>query len=83
MEDNHPAIIDKDMWEAVQLEMERKKVFAEKHGFKRTMDPAITHLQEKRYAEIVVALLAERFGTPMMIGLEGKYGDIIKNMRKK
>lgn len=35
VEDNHPAIIDKDMWEAVQLEMERKKVFAENHGFKR------------------------------------------------
>lgn len=35
VEDNHPAIIDKDMWEAVQLEMERKKKFAEKHGFKR------------------------------------------------
>ncbi|KHF41432.1 recombinase family protein [Halalkalibacter okhensis] len=35
VEDNHPAIIDKDMWEAVQLEMERKKSFAEKHGFRR------------------------------------------------
>jgi len=32
VEDSHPAIIDKDTWEAVQLEMERRKVFAEKHG---------------------------------------------------
>lgn len=35
VEDNHPAIIDKEMWEAVQLEMVRKKYFAEKHGFGR------------------------------------------------
>jgi site-specific DNA recombinase len=35
VEDNHPPIIEKDMWEAVQLEMERKKAFAEEHGFKR------------------------------------------------
>ena len=32
VEDSHPAIIDKDMWEAVQFEMERRKKFAEEHG---------------------------------------------------
>jgi site-specific DNA recombinase len=32
VEESHPAIIDKDMWEAVQLEMERRRAFAEKHG---------------------------------------------------
>jgi site-specific DNA recombinase len=32
VEESHPAIIDKDMWEAVQLEMDRRKAFAEKHG---------------------------------------------------
>jgi len=32
VEESHPAIIDKDMWEAVQLEMERRKAFAKKHG---------------------------------------------------
>lgn len=32
VEESHPAIILKDMWEAVQLEMERRRVFAEKHG---------------------------------------------------
>ncbi|MGE5390919.1 MAG: recombinase family protein [Deltaproteobacteria bacterium] len=31
VEDSHPAIIDKDSWEAVQLEMERRKAFAEEH----------------------------------------------------
>ncbi|WP_445293144.1 recombinase family protein [Cytobacillus sp. FSL R7-0680] len=35
VENNHPPIIERDMWEAVQLEMERKKAFAEKHGFYR------------------------------------------------
>lgn len=35
VEDNHPAIIDKDMWEAVQLEIERRKEFAEKHGISK------------------------------------------------
>ena len=29
VEESHPAIIDKDMWEAVQLEIKRRKVFAE------------------------------------------------------
>lgn len=32
VEESHPAIIDKEMWEAVQLEIERRKAFAEKHG---------------------------------------------------
>jgi DNA invertase Pin-like site-specific DNA recombinase len=35
VEDSHPAIIDKDMWEAVQLEMERKMIFAKQHGLQR------------------------------------------------
>ncbi len=32
VEESHPAIIPKEMWEAVQLEMERRRAFAEKHG---------------------------------------------------
>lgn len=35
MEDSHPAIIDKEMWEAVQLEMERRKAYAAKHGIQK------------------------------------------------
>ena len=34
VEDSHPAIIDKDMWEAVQLEMERRKAYVLRHGIK-------------------------------------------------
>ena len=30
--ESHPAIIDKDIWEAVQFEMKRRKIFAKKHG---------------------------------------------------
>jgi len=32
VEESHPSIIDKEMWEAVQLEMERRRVFAETYG---------------------------------------------------
>ncbi|UZQ52731.1 recombinase family protein [Clostridium kluyveri] len=32
VEESHPAIIDKDTWEAVQLEVERRKAFAKKYG---------------------------------------------------
>lgn len=32
VEESHPAIIGKEMWEAVQLEMERRRVFAETYG---------------------------------------------------
>lgn len=32
VEKSHPAIIDKEMWEAVQLEMQRRKDYMERHG---------------------------------------------------
>ncbi|KYH30788.1 hypothetical protein CLTEP_24970 [Clostridium tepidiprofundi DSM 19306] len=35
VEESHPAIIDKDMWQAVQLELERRKAFAKKYGIKK------------------------------------------------
>ena len=35
VEDSHPAIIDKEMWEAVQLEMERRRNFALEHGIQK------------------------------------------------
>ena len=35
VEDSHPAIIDKEMWEAVQLEMERRRDFARKYGIQK------------------------------------------------
>jgi len=35
VEESHPAIIDKDIWEAVQLEMERRKKFCEEHGIQK------------------------------------------------
>lgn len=35
VESSHPAIIDKDMWEAVQLEMERRKDYIESHGIRQ------------------------------------------------
>ncbi len=34
VEDSHPAIIDDDQWEAVQLEFERREKFKEEHGLK-------------------------------------------------
>lgn len=35
VEDSHPAIIDKDMWEAAQLEMQRRKAYAAEHGIQK------------------------------------------------
>ncbi|MHC1731937.1 MAG: recombinase family protein [Bacteroidales bacterium] len=35
VEESHPAIIDKEMWEAVQLEIERRRAFAEKYNIGR------------------------------------------------
>jgi len=35
VEDSHPAIIDKEMWQAVQLEMARRRDFALKYGMQR------------------------------------------------
>jgi hypothetical protein len=35
VEDSHPAIIDKEMWEAVQLEMDRRKAYAFEHGIEK------------------------------------------------
>jgi DNA invertase Pin-like site-specific DNA recombinase len=35
VEERHPAIIDKEMWEAVQLEMERRRVFVKKYKFQK------------------------------------------------
>ncbi|MBP2628436.1 MAG: Resolvase protein [Firmicutes bacterium] len=35
VEESHPAIIDKDMWEAVQLEMERRHAYAVEHGIQK------------------------------------------------
>lgn len=35
VEDSHPAIIDKETWEAVQLEMERRRNYALEHGIQK------------------------------------------------
>ena len=35
VEDSHPAIIDKEMWEAVQFEMERRRNFALQYGIQK------------------------------------------------
>ena len=35
VEESHPAIIDKDQWEAVQLEMERRKAYCLEHGIQK------------------------------------------------
>lgn len=35
VEDGHPAIIDKAMWEAVQLEMERRRNYALQYGIQK------------------------------------------------
>ncbi|SHH39920.1 recombinase family protein [Clostridium grantii] len=43
VEESHPAIIDKDMWEAVQLEMERRKAFTERYGISKIDYATVTN----------------------------------------
>lgn len=43
VEESHPPIIDKEMWEAVQLEMERRRTFAEKHGIAKIDYATVKH----------------------------------------
>ena len=42
VENSHPAIIDNDTWEAVQLEMMRRRDFAHKHGLDK-----VDHVSDK------------------------------------
>jgi len=75
VQESHPAIIDMDMREAVQLEMERRRVFAEKYNISR-LDYAI-RLQEELFVDAVVVPLEGKFGTPLMKGLGELFGDAI------
>ena len=43
VEESHPAIIEPETWEAVQLEIERRKVFCEEHNIKK-LDTSIPFL---------------------------------------
>lgn len=43
VEESHPAIIDKEMWEAVQLEMERRRIFAKEHDIVKVDYATITN----------------------------------------
>jgi len=44
VEENHPPIIDKEMHTAVQLELDRRKAFAEKYGIKKIYYATIKNL---------------------------------------
>ncbi|WP_261783659.1 recombinase family protein [Clostridium botulinum] len=44
MEESHPAIIDKEMHAAIQLEMERRRNFAKEHGIVKVDYATITNL---------------------------------------
>ncbi len=47
VEESHPAIIDKEIWEAVQLEMERRRAFAEKHQIQKDKGCESGHIDDK------------------------------------
>ncbi len=34
VKDSHPPIIDKEMWKAVQLELEHRRLFRERHNLR-------------------------------------------------
>ena len=81
VENSHPAIIDKDTWEAVQLEMERRRAYAEMHQIQKIdFATARTLSLEESFAEFAGGLMAERFGIQRMKGFEGLSGDVILNI---
>jgi len=43
VENSHPASIDKEIWEAVQQEMVRRREYADKHGLDK-----VDHGNDKR-----------------------------------
>lgn len=43
VEESHPPIIDKEIWEAVQLEIERRRAFAEKHQIQKIDYTSVDH----------------------------------------
>ena len=53
VENSHPAIIDKDTWEAVQLEMERRRAYAEKHGIQKVDYASIDQFVADLYFKLV------------------------------
>ncbi|MBP2643303.1 MAG: Resolvase protein [Firmicutes bacterium] len=84
VEDSHPAIIDKEMWEAVQLEMERRRNFALKYGIQKLEHATSSNLlQEESSAVFAARFLAGRYGTLLMKGLEELSGDATASTRRK
>jgi hypothetical protein len=59
--DNHPAIIDKDLWEAVQLEMERRRAYVLEHGIQKLEYATI--LPDGGNAALAAMFLAGKYGT--------------------
>ncbi len=67
MEESHPAIIDKETWEAVQFERYLQKSM---DCISMIMLITITRLQGKLYVAVAIIHLAGRCGIQMMKGLE-------------
>ena len=47
IKDNHPAIIEREVWEAVQLEIERREKFRHEHGLKASGSPKTIRSSQK------------------------------------
>lgn len=71
VEENHSAIIDKEMWEAVQLEMQRRRVFAKQHSLQRyNYDSADNPFSER----VICGGCGSTFGRRTMKNSEEKFG---------
>ncbi|MHC1762544.1 MAG: hypothetical protein AB9917_24085 [Negativicutes bacterium] len=83
VEDGYPAIIDKEMWEAVQLEMERRRAYALEHGIQNLSTLQLTILlQAGLYVALAGRFLARKFGIrPIICSGEGSSGAAMVNTR--
>ena len=59
VEESHPAIIDKEMWEAVQLETERRQLFSEKYKIQK-VEPGLKN--NPMAGKIICACCSRPFG---------------------
>jgi hypothetical protein len=69
--DSHPAIIDKDVLEAVQMEMERRKAYTLEHGIHKLEYATTNNLLAGRVICGSCGHIfrrAERFGILLMTG---------------
>lgn len=81
VEESHPAIINKEMWEEVQLEMKRRRAFAEKYNISKLDYATVNNPSAGR---VICGHCGSTFGRKVWNfnneRLRKLFGDVIKSM---